>query len=233
MSWSPMRLLTSIVLGAWAALFWFLMLSDRTALYLSSRTDWIVPVGAILMTIAAIGRLLTSRTAHRERLEARDAIRTAVVAIPIVAVLALPPTSLGTYAASRRSTFVSGGIAVDPSSIATGSLDLADVAGALRSQEGAKALADRAGSEVAFVGFVARERGMPADQFRLTRFLISCCVADALSVQVRIVGVPPGSFEEEEWVRVTGKLYPVGAEVVVDADEIERVSRPKRPYLST
>lgn len=232
MSWSPMRLLTSLVLGAWAAMFWFLMLTGRTALYLSTRTDWIVPVGAILMTVAAVGRLLTSRTAHAEPFEPRDAIRIAVVAIPIVAVLALPPTSLGTYAASRRSNFVGGGIAADPSSIATGSLDLADVAGALRSQQGAKALADRAGSEVAFVGFVARERGMPADQFRLTRFLISCCVADALSVQVRVVGVPPGRFKEEEWVKVTGKLYPVGAEVVVDAQEIERVSRPEHPYLS-
>jgi uncharacterized repeat protein (TIGR03943 family) len=228
-----MRLLTSAVLVAWAVLFWFLILGDRTALYLSSRTDWVVPVGAVIMTIAAVGRLVTSRTTHPEPFEPRDALRTAVVAIPIVAVLALPPTSLGTYAAARRSNFVSGGIATDPSSISTGRLDLADVAGALRSQEGAEALADRAGTEVSFIGFVARERGMPADQFRLTRFLISCCVADALSVQVRVSGAPPGRFKDEQWVRVTGKLYPVGEEVVVDAERIERVARPKRPYLNT
>ncbi|MQA99016.1 MAG: TIGR03943 family protein [Actinobacteria bacterium] len=233
MSWSPMRLLTSAVLTAWAVLFWFLILGGRTSLYLSARTDWIVPVGAILMTIAAIGRLLTSRTAHAEPFGARDAVRTAVVAIPIVAVLALPPTSLGTYAASRRSTFVSGGIAADPASIATGRLDLADVAGALRSNEGAKALADRAGTEVTFVGFVARERGMPADQFQLTRFLISCCVADALSVQVRVVGATPGELEKDEWVRVRGSIYPLGREIVLDAREIDKVDRPKRPYLNT
>jgi uncharacterized repeat protein (TIGR03943 family) len=232
MRWSPMRLLTSAVLLGWAALFWFLMLSGRTALYLSARTDWVVPVGAVLMTIAALGRLATSRTSHAEPFEARDMLRTAVVAIPIIAVLALPPTSLGTYAATRRSNFVSGEIATDPTSIATGRLELTDVAGALRSQEGARALADRAGTEVAFVGFVARERGMPADQFQLTRFLISCCVADALSVQVRVAGVRPGKFKEEEWVKVTGKIYPVGDEVVIDAQEIERVSRPKRPYLN-
>jgi uncharacterized repeat protein (TIGR03943 family) len=233
MSWSPMRLLTSAVLVGWAALFWYLMLGGRTALYLSARTAWIVPVGAIVMTVAALGRLSTSRASRPEPLGLRDVMRTAVVALPIVAVLALPPTSLGTYAASRRSNFVSGGIAADPSDIATGSLDLADVAGALRSQDGARALADRAGTDVSFVGFVAHERGMPADQFRLTRFLISCCVADALSVQVRVAGVPPGRFKEDQWVKVTGKLYPLGDEVVVDAERIERVSRPKRPYLNT
>jgi uncharacterized membrane protein YcgQ (UPF0703/DUF1980 family) len=66
----------------------------------------------------------------------------------------------------------------------------------------------------------------------LTRFLISCCVADALSVQVRVTGAPPGEFEKDEWVRVTGGLYPLGREVVVQASDIEEVPRPKHPYLN-
>ncbi len=95
-----------------------------------------------------------------------------------------------------------------------------------------KALVQRAGSEVSFVGFVARESGMPADEFMLSRFLVSCCVADALSIQVRIVGAPPGELAEDDWVRVTGALYPLGREVIVDAAEVVSVPRPKRPYLN-
>ena len=73
---------------------------------------------------------------------------------------------------------------------------------------------------------------MPADEFVLTRFLISCCVADALSVEARVVGAPPGKFDNDDWVRVRGNFYPLGNEVIVDSSEITRVPKPKRPYLN-
>ena len=59
--WSPSRVATGAVLGAWASLFWFLLVTDRWSLYLSTRTFWVVPTGAILLTIAAVGRLMTAR----------------------------------------------------------------------------------------------------------------------------------------------------------------------------
>ena len=77
-----------------------------------------------------------------------------------------------------------------------------------------------------------RDDGAPADEFTLTRFLISCCVADALSVEVRVVGAPPGRFKKDDWVRVTGALYPLNNEVVVDATEVVEVPRPQEPYLN-
>jgi uncharacterized repeat protein (TIGR03943 family) len=99
------------------------------------------------------------------------------------------------------------------------------------SPEAAEALTQRAGSRVAFVGIVVRREGMPADEFLLTRFIMTCCVADALSVQVRVVGAPPGMFQEDQWVRVGGTIYPLGREVVVQASEITGVQRPAHPYL--
>jgi uncharacterized repeat protein (TIGR03943 family) len=146
--------------------------------------------------------------------------------------LVLPQASLSSFAASRRSSFVGAGFVASAEDIAAGELSLPDVAGALRTTEGKNALVARAGDEVSFVGFVTRDDGTPADEFTLTRFLISCCVADALSVEVRIVGAAPGQFKEDEWVRVTGELYPLGEEVAVDASEVEKVPRPKKPYLN-
>jgi uncharacterized repeat protein (TIGR03943 family) len=95
-----------------------------------------------------------------------------------------------------------------------------------------QALVNRAGTRVSFVGFVALRDGMPADEFMLTRFIISCCVADALTVQVRVIGAPPGKFHKDRWVRVTGTMYPLGREVVVDASEVVPVERPAHPYLN-
>ena len=231
-TWSAPRLASTMTLAAWAALFWFLMATDRTSLYLSSRTDWVVPVGATILTIATIGRLSSARTTQREELGSRDAWTAGVIVLPVVIVLALPPASLSSFAASRRSSFSSAGFTTSAGDVAEGELSLADVAGALRSGDAMSALATRAGSEVGFTGFVTRDGSTPADEFVLTRFLISCCVADALSVEVRVVGAPPGRFEKDDWVRVTGKIYPVGGEVILDAAEVEAVPRPDKPYLN-
>ena len=59
--WSSSRVATGLVLGAWAGLFWFLLATERWSLYLSTRTFWVVPTGAILLTIATVGRLATAR----------------------------------------------------------------------------------------------------------------------------------------------------------------------------
>jgi uncharacterized repeat protein (TIGR03943 family) len=229
--WSSARLGTAAALAAWAALFWFLLASGRTSLYLSPRTAWVVPIGAILLTVGLGGRLLTGRTGNPEPLRPRTAWTLGFIVLPAVLILAVPPTALGSYAASRRS--LAAGVVGGAPNLAVGDrVTLAAVAAGVWSDEARRALADRAGSRVTFDGIVTRRDGQPADEFVLTRFIVSCCVADALSVQVRVVGAPPGRFAEDQWVRVTGTFYPVGRETVVDASSIARIPRPDNPYLS-
>jgi uncharacterized repeat protein (TIGR03943 family) len=229
--WSPLRLATAAVLAAWAALFWFLLISGRTSLYLSPRTAWVVPVGAVLLTIGVVGRLATARTRREEWVRSGTAWAVGFIALPVVLILAMPPVALGSYAASRRS--VAAGLATGAPDVVVGErVTLAAVAAGVWSDDARKALADRAGSPVTFEGIVTRREGQPADEFVLTRFIVSCCVADALSVQVRVVGAPPGRFAEDQWVRVAGTFYPVGRENVVDASSITPIPRPEEPYLS-
>jgi putative membrane protein len=222
--------IATLVIGGWATLYVFLLVTDRTFLYLSPRTAWLVPVGGAILVFALIGRLLSVR--DRDRVSSGDAVGFALVGIPVVVVLALPPASLDSFAAGRRSSFASAAFVPNVDDIASGDLSLADIAGAVRSEEAMAALSARAGAEVSFIGFVARDRTMPADEFLLTRFMISCCVADALSVQVRVVAAPPGRFVNDDWVRVTGSLYPLENEVVIDASEVVPVAKPEHPYLN-
>ncbi len=229
---SPKRVATATVLGAWAGMFWFLLVADRTSLYLSSRTAWVVPVGATILTLAFAGRVASLRSPHPETFTAIESAGYFALLVPVIVVLVLPPTALTSFAASRRSSIAGAGFVTSAEDVGQGELSLTDLAGAMRTEEGRAALAERAGDEVSFVGFVAREPAAPADEFTLTRFVVSCCVADALSVQVRVAGAPPGRFEKDEWVRVTGNFYPLGEEAIVDATEIEPVARPKRPYIS-
>ena len=66
----------------------------------------------------------------------------------------------------------------------------------------------------------------------LTRYIVTCCVADATVAQVRIVGLPPGNYPTDEWLQVTGAVYPVGREVLVAADTVQQIPVPSEPYLT-
>ena len=229
--WNVARVAESAVLAAWAIAFWFLLVTGRDALYLSTRTAWVVPVGATLLTLAAIGRAAAARGGGSAPPARRDAwVMTAIVA-PVVLLLALPPTTLGQFSAGRRSTFTAGsGASLEGLSAAD--VTLVDVAIAQTTDEGAAALPRWAGQSVTFIGFVTRYADTPADEFLLTRYVLTCCVADATVASVRVVNVPAGAFETDAWVEVTGLLYPVGNQIIVDATSIVPVERPDRPYLT-
>lgn len=228
---SPARLAGAAVLGAWAGLFWWLLVSGRDALYLSERTRWVVPVGASLLSLAALGRFATSRTTRPEAIGRREAWIMGAVVAPVVLLASLPPATLGQFSAGTRSSVASAGV-LGSREMGSGALTLVDVAAAQTTPEGERALAARAGETVDLVGFVVRYPDTPADELLLTRYVVTCCVADATIAQVRVVNVTPGRFRPNDWVRVVGTIYPIGREVIVDARSVEPVERPDRPYLT-
>jgi uncharacterized repeat protein (TIGR03943 family) len=222
----------TVVLGAWATLFWFLWLTGRDAFYLSTRTMWVVPVAAVLLTAATLGRLITARAVTAEPLERKELAIMAAMIAPVLLVMILPQATLGTFSAGKRAGFAGTGISTSASDIGSGALTLIDVAAAQTTPDGEKALAKRAGESVNFVGFVTRYGDTPADEFELTRYVVTCCVADATVAQVRVVNVTPGAYDDNQWVDVKGTIYPLGREVIVNASSIQTVPRPAKPYLT-
>jgi uncharacterized repeat protein (TIGR03943 family) len=231
--WSQSRVLGGIVLAAWAAMFWFLFLTGRVNLYLSTRTSWVVPVGAALLTLAAAGRLAASRVPGAEPLRRREAIVLTLMVVPVIVILVLPAATLGTFSVAKKTKFSSVNLQTFYGEItSTSEVTLLSVAIGQTSDEGADALSKRAGSEVDFVGFVTRYPDTPADELLLTRYVITCCVADATTTQVRVVNVAPGKFEPNQWIEVKGQIYPIGREVIVNASSVTGVPRPAKPYLT-
>jgi len=223
---------TAGVLTAWAVAFWFVLLAGLSPLYLSPRTSWVIPTGAILLSMAAIGRLISMRTSGPpERLSRHEAIVLGLFLLPVALILILPPQTLSAYAVGRRPTFVTG-LSTSVSDISTGPLTLLEIAGAQNTRRGLDALATHAGQDVDFTGFVVRTPTTPADEFTLNRFVISCCVADAQRAYIRVVDAPPGKFEVNQWVRVKGTIYPIGRDVILQASSIVPVEKPAQPYLS-
>ncbi len=232
MRWSPGRIAGGLVLAAWATLFWWLLFTGRENLYLSTRTSWVVPVGAALLSAASLGRLASARVRSPDPLRTREAWVMGLMVVPVILVMSLPAATLGQFSVGKRTSFAAGGLATAVGDIGTGDLTLIDVAAGQTSKEGEAALGRRAGETVDFVGFVTRYADTPADEFLLTRYIITCCVADATIAQVRVVNVPPGEFQANDWVEVTGPIYPLGREVIVQATAVVKVDTPSKPYLT-
>jgi uncharacterized repeat protein (TIGR03943 family) len=226
--YSVPRVAAGLALGAWAGFFWFLVVSGRTSLYLSSRTAWLVPLGAVLASLAAIGRLVSARVRRNETLGATETWMLGLIVAPVVLLVTLPPATLDSYAVARRST--SSGIG-SSARIVTGPIDLVDIAAARAVIDAEAALRARAGERVSIDGFVTEKTG-EADRFQLTRFVITCCVADATISYVTVVDAPPGVFQTDQWVRVVGPIYPLGSEILVQAESIEPIEPPDDPYLT-
>ncbi len=229
--WDTGALWTVAVLAAWAGVFWYLWVSGGWALHVSSRIFWVVPFGAIVLTAGAIGRLIGARRSHGSRFTTRQAAALALLAVPVAIILAMPSTALGTYAAARRGVYTGGVSVTDIGAANDPQLQIA-VSAALYEPDVLKALAKRAGDEVTFTGFVTHEAGTLSDEFQLNRFVVTCCIADALNALVRVVDVTGGPYKSGQWVTVTGALYPLQDEILLDAGKITSIPRPKHPYLN-
>ena len=155
--------------------------------------------------------------------------------VPVLVVMVVQPAALGSYAVASRSAVPGGG---------DGGFDplAAPVRGAVpmsMAEFETRAVRDPsqslAGVRVRLVGFVAPADG--ADGYRLTRFVIFCCAADAEALQavVRGDGTPRA---RDQWLEVEGQWLPRPAAVddpsppppVLKADLVHPVTQPRPPY---
>jgi uncharacterized repeat protein (TIGR03943 family) len=146
---------------------------------------------------------------------------------PIAALLLVAPPTLGSFGVDRgaRVDIRTGGQVLPPLKPAAGPVPMTLL------EYGQRALdhdgASFNGATVRLTGFVA---GTDADGFRLARYQIACCAADAVPVVLRVVGareVPA----RDQWVTVTGVFEPGGGQVPeVAATNVVPIRPPEDPY---
>jgi uncharacterized repeat protein (TIGR03943 family) len=85
------------------------------------------------------------------------------------------------------------------------------------------------------IGFVYRDDRLPAGHFMVSRFIVTCCAADASGVGMIVHWPNNASPADNTWVRVRG---PVTATAfngkpapLVEASSVEVVPQPDRPYM--
>ena len=126
--------------------------------------------------------------------------------VPVLVVLLVQPAALGSYAVASRSAVPGGG---------NGGFDplAAPVRGAVpmsMAEFVTRAIRDPAqslsGVRVRLVGFVAPSQGNEGG-YRLTRFVIFCCAADAEALQA-VIGGDATPRARDQWLEVEGTWQP-------------------------
>jgi uncharacterized repeat protein (TIGR03943 family) len=224
------RSVRALALVVWAALFTWLWATGESVRYLGPRTQWVVPVGALGLAFATAAYLYVTRDARSDRISVHEGLGLAALLLPVMAAGVLAHAQLGALAASNKLS--SRGI--DSSALArlagknAKEIGFLQLNAAGRDEELTRNLGLSQGRSVELAGFVSQE-GRP---FTLSRFYISCCVADAVPIGVHVVPSKRARLKRDDWVDVTGVLDKGNREWVVKALAIRHIKAPSDPYLN-
>jgi uncharacterized repeat protein (TIGR03943 family) len=230
------RALRLAVLWAWALFFLWLWLSDEVLRYLGPRTEWVVVVGAIgLSAVALVYGRADSKDGAGSLPSAAEIAGSIGLLLPIALAMILSGSTLGSLAASKKLA----GRGVDLAALArlqSGSSEITflDLKAAADDPEWAREKGLAPGKAVRLTGFITRPVRAGRDSFELSRFYITCCVADAIpvGVEVETAASGPTPARKDEWFSVTGVVVRQSDGLGLRALRVKRVAEPDQPYLS-
>lgn len=195
-----------------------------------SMRPFVLAAGVVTALLAVLppGGLL-SRTRAAEHDHAHGDVKVSwLLVVPLLVVIVVPPAPLGANAIRSR-------LATSPSGPRAFPALRAPERGAVpmsMAEFSTRALRDSdrslAGVRVRLAGFVS---GADAGSYRLARFVIFCCAADAEAVEVVVTG-DPVERAANEWYEVEGVWEP-GQVAALRADSTRRIDQPKKPYEFT
>ena len=93
------------------------------------------------------------------------------------------------------------------------------------------------GDRVAVRGFVYKDPDLRGGEFRLTRYMVVCCIVHAVPVSIVVHGSAE-EFADGQWVAVYGVIRTWEAAgkdeipFLVDAERVEPVEQPSDPYIN-
>ena len=231
------RNLRILVLLSWSAFLGWLWLSGQVLGYLGPRTSWVVTFGAIALTVATVGYMLTSsRSGDAERpVATRQVLASFAMLTPILMAMMLSGSSLGALAAANKLSARGVDLASLAESLSSGNSEVSflQIRAASDSPETAESLGIQTGQQVTLTGLVMEANRDPSAPFELGRFYITCCVADALPVSVSVYPtLDKGRYSKDDWLEVKGALAQQDGKLVVEAESVDPVPQPSNPYLA-
>jgi uncharacterized repeat protein (TIGR03943 family) len=229
MTIDPSRAVRAAALTAWAGFFLYLWLTGESVDYVGRRTAWVVPFGAIVLSLCALIYLPTVRTTEPSKRPSLSQLAGAAALIaPLLILFVVPSPQLGALAADRKSGDDARRAIAPPEADDDTPISLVDLAWATTVPEFREKRGIRNGTAVEFTGFVSKLR---YDQIEVSRFQVSCCAADGIPYGVQVRGRAVGQgLTEDTWVRVRGIVKLSNDTLFVSANDVAGIPTPDDPY---
>jgi uncharacterized repeat protein (TIGR03943 family) len=197
---------------------------------------WLLIAGVALLVLGGVALVRALRGHDAEQEGSGDGHHESgrlgvgwLLLVPVTALLLVAPPSLGSYGVDRalpvRITSQGGGF--DPLPRSGSPVEMSLLEYTERAFDGnGDSLRD---ATVALTGFVAD--GADASSFRLARYQIACCAADAAAAVVRVIGFGGAAPPRDQWVTVVGRFQAAQGETpVLEATSIQEIKEPVDPY---
>jgi uncharacterized repeat protein (TIGR03943 family) len=193
---------------------------------------WLTVAGVVVVVLGAVALIRVLRgeagaDAHGHDDHVAERVGWLLLA-PIAALLLVAPPTLGAFGVGRAPAvdIRAGASTFEPLTAGAGPRPMTLLEFGQRAfDHGGDSFND---VPVELTGFVA---GADDGGFRLARYQIGCCAADAAPVVIRVVGVVGAPPPRDQWMAVTGVFHDGGGDVPeISATSIVEIPAPDDPY---
>jgi putative membrane protein len=212
------------------------LVNGKILFYISHRfvaLTWLAVLSLILLTTSY--HVAQSAQRHKHRLTWKGL---ALVLLPIVLGVLVPPQPLGTAALSNR------GLKAGPRAL----LALSSRGVRQATEQHRPTILDWAltfnespdpatfkGQKADVTGFVYQHQDLPPETWTVNRFVVTCCVADAIAVGLVVRASDTAPPVDDQWVRIQGHFITQTLDAepipVLLAETITLIDPPDQPYL--
>lgn len=242
MTMRSLNRLKALMLILTAVFFAAMLINGRLYFYVGPRFSWLALMAVcLLILLAGSYNLVLSDHEPRAAQEVSDDLPVEhgaiwpilIAAVPLFLAVVIPAHPLGASAVPNRGVSTAFS-ARDPSVFAADPSDrtVLDWVAAMSSNTNPAALN---GQKADVIGFVYRDVRFGTDQFMVTRFTITCCVADALAIGIVVSALNASQFPADSWVRVKGTFSAGTLDAqplpILVADDVSPIQPPEQPYL--
>jgi putative membrane protein len=219
------------------------LLSGKLSLYINIRYAPLTVFGILVLGMMTLALVRDPKTEHDHQDSNHDhnhsaSIRAlAILFVPLLIAFLIPSRPLDASAATTRGMNVSAPLIGSSSQTRQfeATADTRNILDWIRIFNSGTDPAPYLGQTAKVTGFVYHDPRLPANQFIVSRFVITCCAADASAIGMIVIWDQSKELADSAWVEVKGPVQSaqLGGQPIplIQAVLVQPLEQPQEPYL--
>jgi len=237
------RFLQAFILLALFLFIGFKLMSGTLSLYINMRfmpltVFGIVTLAIMMVVILPRSSAQTDEHKHDDSNHEHDISPSALIIlmVPLLIGILIPAHPLDAAAASTRGMNVSAPlVGTSQTRVFQSAADTRNILDWIEIFNSTSDLSPYVGQMARVTGFVYHDPRLPTNQFIVSRFVITCCTADASAIGMIVNWNQSADLTESSWVEVKGPVQAskLGGQPIplIEASYVQSTPQPDQPYL--